>query len=102
MWTFLLSFCNLKVPDTLTQEKLGKVLDLFLPKMPQVNILYTNDDLEAFKKIDENINQIEDFVRTPEEDQFVSLIKTNYDYLIYTYILYLYIYLPSSYVEPNG
>jgi len=40
--------------------------------MPQVIILYTNEDLENIKTIDSNINTIEDYIKVPEEEVFVK------------------------------
>jgi len=40
--------------------------------MPQVIILYTNEDLENIKTIDPNINTIEDYIKIPEEEVFVK------------------------------
>ena len=40
--------------------------------MPQVIILYTNEDLENIKTIDPNINNIEDYLKSPEDEVFVK------------------------------
>jgi hypothetical protein len=71
MFTLLVAHSNLKAPDTITQDKLAKIFDLFLPKMPAVTILYTNEEFDAIKALDPNFVAMEDFIKTPDEDQFV-------------------------------
>ncbi len=59
----------------MNEEKLMKVLELYLPKCPAVNILYKAEDLEAYKTMDPNegINEIDD-VNKMEENLHVLLL----------------------------
>ncbi len=50
---------------------MDKIMELFLPKMPNIILLYFNEDLEQFKEWDSNITSIEQCLKT-EESIWVS------------------------------
>lgn len=49
----------------MNEEKMLKMLDLFIPKCPNFNIIYKAEELEHYKALDQNgsINSIEDILK---------------------------------------
>jgi len=62
-WVLVMSYFNKKVPDFINQEKIVKILDLFVAKCPGFHLLYTQADFEYFKTLDPNINAIDDIFK---------------------------------------
>ena len=73
----LLTYININYADIVTNEKLEKILELFLPKMPNFVLLYLPDDLEYFKKVDPNITSIEQCIKTEGENYVIPFINVN-------------------------
>jgi hypothetical protein len=63
-----MSYFNKKIPDFLNSEKFTKIFELFLPKCQNLYFLYTAEDLENIKKLDQNITTIEDISKLDENN----------------------------------
>lgn len=74
-WALAMSTINSYNPDDpfMNIEKLNKSLELFMPKFPPVSIYIPNELLEEFKLLDQNINTVEDLVKT-DDKIWVSLL----------------------------
>ena len=53
--------------EILNEEKINKIIDLYIQKSHPFYFLYKNDDLEYFKSLDENFESIEDINKIPDE-----------------------------------
>ena len=78
----ILSYFSKKIPDFVNQDKvkiklkqLIKILDLFVPKCPIYYLLYKPEDLDYFKTLDPNINNIEDIIKCNPATLVQILIK---------------------------
>ena len=64
--------------DFLNEDKLSKVLEMYIPKCPMFNIIYKNEDLEHYKTLDANggIINMEDIIKL--EDNLYVIIFFNF------------------------
>jgi len=65
-------YVNKIYPEYVNEERLLKILDSIIPKLPPFNILYRNEDLEHFKTLDSSIATIEDITKL-NEDIYVKI-----------------------------
>ena len=63
----ILNYIDIENPDFLIGEKLDNILEGFLEKSHPFTFLWTKEDLEKYKAINENIESIEDIVNANEE-----------------------------------
>jgi hypothetical protein len=63
----ILNYIDIENPDFLIEEKLDNILEGFLEKSHPFTFLWTKEDLEKYKAINENIESIEDIVNANEE-----------------------------------
>ena len=66
-WALIMSQLNLNNEDFLNSEKLLKVLEIFMPKFPQVNISLPEAIFEEIKKLDPNVNSVEDLIKCDDK-----------------------------------
>ena len=64
----ILNYIEIENPEFKSKEKLDKILDSFLEKSHGFNFLWTKDDLEKYKSINENIETIEDIIKASDEE----------------------------------
>ena len=64
----ILNYIDIENPDLSIEEKLDNILEGFLEKSHPFVFLWTKDDLEKYKAINENIESIEDIINANEED----------------------------------
>ena len=63
----ILNYIDIENPDFLIEDKLDNILEGFLEKSHPFTFLWTKEDLEKYKAINENIESIEDIVKASEE-----------------------------------
>ena len=71
----LLNYLDLESPEFLTEDKIPKFIDVFLEKSHPFFFLWTKEDLEKYKSINENIETIEDISKA-NDDQFKKIIDS--------------------------
>jgi hypothetical protein len=54
---------------------IDKFLELYLVKANPIYILYTNEELESYKQIDENIQNIEDILKLENEENYLNILN---------------------------
>ena len=64
----ILNYIDIENPEFKSEEKLDKILDSFLEKAHGFNFLWSKDDLEKYKAINENIETIEDIIKASDEE----------------------------------
>ena len=69
----ILNYLDKESPEFLTEDKIPKLIDVFLEKSHPYFFLWTKDDLEKYKAINENIETIEDISKA-NDDQFKKII----------------------------
>lgn len=69
----VLNEINKITPDFITDDKVIRIMDLYLPKSHSFYFVYSQEDLEEYKALNEEIAAIEDVVKL-EDDQYVSII----------------------------
>ena len=69
-----LNYINKLMPDFLTEDKIPKIIDIFLEKSHPFFFLWTKEDLEAFKGLNENIETIEDIIKA-DDDVYNKIIQ---------------------------
>ena len=78
-FTFLSKINN----EILNEEKINKIIDLYIQKSHPFYFIYKNEDLEFFKNLDENFETIED-INKISEDKFQNviekMIENNFNY----------------------
>ncbi len=67
-FAFIISYFNKLQPEFMNEEKLMKMLDMFIPKCPTFNIPYKVEDFEIYKTLDPSgtLATIEDIVKLDE------------------------------------
>jgi hypothetical protein len=65
-FAIIIAYFNKIIPDYLNEEKLIKVLELFIPKAPPINIIYKAEEVDQYKVLDANIQAIEDVNKSPD------------------------------------
>ena len=75
----ILNYLDKEMPEFLTEDKIPKILDVFLEKSHAFYFLWNKDDLEKYKEINENIETIEDILKANEEEykQLINLFFNN-------------------------
>ena len=64
----ILNYLDKESPEFLTEDKIPKIIDVFLEKSHPYYFLWTKEDLEKYKGINENIESIEDITKANEEE----------------------------------
>jgi hypothetical protein len=54
------------IPEYITDDKILKFVELFVPKNPNINIPYKAEDLDYLKSLDSNLNTVEDINKCDE------------------------------------
>ena len=70
----ILNYLDKEMPDFLTEDKIPKIIDVFLEKSHPFVYLWTKEDLEKYKAINENIESIEDISKADDE-QYKKIIN---------------------------
>ena len=70
----ILNYLDKESPEFLTEDKIPKIIDVFLEKSHPFYFLWTKEDLEKYKSINENIETIEDITKA-NDDQFKQIIN---------------------------
>jgi hypothetical protein len=73
-FAIVISYLNKLHEDFINEEKLQKVLELFVPKLPHFYILYTNENLEEYKKIYPSLNEIEEIPKLDDNSYVIILL----------------------------
>ena len=74
----LLCELNKITPDFITDDKVTRIMDLYLPKSHSFFFIYSQEDLEDYKAINEEIAAIEDIVKC-EDDQYEKVVQKLYE-----------------------
>ena len=53
----ILNYLDKEMPEFLTEDKIPKIMDVFLEKSHQFYFLWTKEDIEKYKEINENIKE---------------------------------------------
>ena len=64
----ILNYLDKESPEFLTEDKIPKIIDVFLEKSHPYYFLWTKEDLEKYKAINENIEAIEDISKASTEE----------------------------------
>lgn len=64
----ILNYLDKESPEFLTEDKIPKIIDVFLEKSHPYFFLWTKEDLEKYKGINANIESIEDINKANEEE----------------------------------
>ena len=64
----VLNYLNKESPEFLTEDKIPRILDVYLEKSHNFYFLWTKEDLDKYKEINENIETIEDIIRSSDEE----------------------------------
>ena len=64
----ILNYLDKESPEFLTEDKIPKIIDVFLEKSHPYYFLWTKEDLEKYKAINENIETIEDISKASTEE----------------------------------
>jgi len=64
----ILNYLDKESPEFLTEDKIPKIIDVYLEKSHPYYFLWTKEDLEKYKGINENIESIEDITKASEEE----------------------------------
>ena len=70
----ILNYLDKEIPDFLTEDKIPKIIGVFLEKSHPFVYLWTKEDLEKYKAINENIESIEDISKADDE-QYKKIIN---------------------------
>ena len=75
----ILNYLDKESPEFLTEDKIPKIIDVFLEKSHPYFFLWTKEDLEKYKSINENIETIEDILKANDEEfkKIIELFFTN-------------------------
>ena len=75
----ILNYLDKMIPEFLTEDKVPKILDVFLEKSHPFYFLWAKEDLEKYKEINENIETIEDIIKAGDEEykQIINLLFEN-------------------------
>ena len=64
----VLNFLDKESPEFLTDDKIPRIIDVYLEKSHPFYFLWSKDDLEKYKEINENIETIEDIIRASDDE----------------------------------
>ena len=68
-----LNYLDKESPEFLTDDKIPKIIDVFLEKSHPFFFLWNKEDLEKYKEINENIETIEDIIKA-SDDEFKKIV----------------------------
>ena len=74
----ILNYVDEENPEFSAESKIDKILDAYLEKSHPINFLWSKDDLEKIKGINENIESIEDIVKASDEE-YKTIIDNLYN-----------------------
>ena len=64
----VLNYLDKEIPEFLTEDKVPKILDVFLEKGHPFYFLWSKEDLEKYKEINDGIETIEDIMKANDEE----------------------------------
>jgi len=64
----ILNYLDKESPEFLTEDKIPKIIDVYLEKSHPFFFLWNKDDLEKYKEINENIETIEDIIKASDDE----------------------------------
>ena len=75
----ILNYLDKEMPEFLNDDKVPKIIDVFLEKSHPFYFLWTKEDLEKYKEINDGIDTIEDIMKAGDEDykQIINLFFEN-------------------------
>ena len=76
--SLLIELINKINPEFLDDEKINKILNIYMEKSHSFIFIYKNEDIESYKSIDENIETIEDISKS-NDDKFNLVIQKFYE-----------------------
>ena len=82
-----LNYVNKLMPDFLTEDKIPKLIDIYLEKSHPFYLLWTKEDLETYKGLNDGIETIEDIIKADDEtynkiiQEFLNSMLNNDDTL---------------------
>jgi hypothetical protein len=76
--SLLIELINKINPEFLDDEKINKILNIYMEKSHSFIFIYKNEDIESYKSIDENIETIEDISKS-NDDKFNQVIQKFYE-----------------------
>jgi hypothetical protein len=68
-----LNYLEKESPEFLTDDKIYRLLDVYLEKSHPFYFLWNKEDLEKYKQINENIESIEDIIKA-EDDEYKKIL----------------------------
>ena len=74
----ILNYLDKESPEFLTDDKIPKIIDVYLEKSHPFFFLWTKTNLEKYKEINENIETIEDIIKVSDEE-----FKKNFRYIYF-------------------
>lgn len=66
-FAIIIAYLNKLQEDYMNEEKLMKVLELLLPKLPHFYLLYTNENFQEYQTIAPILNEIEEIPKLDEK-----------------------------------
>jgi hypothetical protein len=69
----ILNYLEKESPEFLTDDKIYRLLDVYLEKSHPFYFLWNKGDLEKYKEINENIESIEDIIKA-EDDEYKKIL----------------------------
>ena len=69
-----LNYVNKIMPDFLTEDKIPKLIDIYLEKSHPFYLLWTKEDLETYKGLNDGIETIEDIIKA-DDDTYNKIIQ---------------------------
>ena len=64
----ILNYLDKESPEFLTDDKIPKIIDVYLEKSHPFFFLWNKEDLDKYKEINENIETIEDIIKASDEE----------------------------------
>ena len=64
----ILNYLDKESPEFLTDDKIPKIIDVYLEKSHPFFFLWNKEDLDKYKEINENIETIEDIIKANDEE----------------------------------
>ena len=64
----ILNYIDKESPEFLTDDKIPKIIDVYLEKSHPFFFLWNKEDLDKYKEINENIETIEDIIKANDEE----------------------------------
>jgi len=69
----ILNYLEIESPEFLTDDKIYRLLDVYLEKSHPFYFLWNKEDLEKYKEINEGIESIEDIIKA-EDDEYKKIL----------------------------